>query len=85
MNQYGWTPAYVAAIEEHDRVVLQQRIGAARQLMSERLSRLISHPMTHVESEEFRRLCDCRRALDLLERVSNDIDLFPAQEYGRSA
>ena len=27
MNHYSWTSAYVAAIEEHDRVELQKRIG----------------------------------------------------------
>ncbi len=85
MNHYSWTSAYVAAIEEHDRVELQKRIGAARKLMSERLSTLVGGSMTNAESEEFRCLCDARRALDLLQRISNDVDLIPFDEEKTSA
>lgn len=85
MNQYSWTSAYTAAIEEHDRIALQKRIGEARKTMAERLSGLVAGSMANGESEEFQRLCDARRALDLLERVSNNVDLFPPSEMWKSA
>lgn len=85
MKSYSWTSAYVAAIEEHDRIELQKRIGIARELMSERFSALVGGSMTNGEHEEFRELCNARRALDLLERVSNDGDLFELEEQKESA
>ena len=85
MNNYGWTLAYVAAIEEHDRAELQKRIGEARKLMLERLPKLIGGTMADGNTEEFRSLRDARRALDLLERVSNDVDLLGPQEMSKSA
>ena len=85
MNQYSWTSAYTAAIEERDRVTLQKQIRNARKVMAERLSRLVTGSMANGESEEFQRLCDARRALDLLERVSNNVDLFPPPEMRKSA
>ena len=85
MKRYSWTSEYVAAIEEHDRGELQKRIGVVRRLMSERFATLIDRSMTNGEYEEFRRLRDARRALDLLERVSNDGDLFESDEWQKSA
>lgn len=85
MKCYSWTPAYVAAIEEHDRVALQKRIGIARHLMSERLAMLGVAFVTNSDSEEFQRLCDACRCLDLLERVSNGNDLFARPEERESA
>lgn len=85
MKHYGWTSEYVAAIEEHDRAELQRRIAIARKLMSERFSSLMDRSMTVGEHEEFHRLRDARRALDLLERVSNGGDLFGPEEWRKSA
>jgi hypothetical protein len=85
MIRYSWTSAFVAAIEEHDRVKLQKRIGAATRVMRQRSSALLAHGMTNRERDEFRRLCDARRALDLLHRVSNDVDLFTPDEQPKSA
>lgn len=85
MKRYGWTSEYVAAIEEHDRGELQRRISIVRKLMSERFAALADRAMTNEEYEEFRRLRDARRALDLLERVSNDGELFEPEEWRQSA
>lgn len=85
MKRYGWTSEYIAAIEEHDRAELQMRIAIARRLMSERFSTLMDRSMSDGEYEEFRRLRDARRALDLLERVSNDGELFETEEWRKSA
>ena len=85
MKRYGWTSEYIAAIEEHDRAELQRRIAIARTLMSERFSALMDRSMSDGENEEFQRLRDARRALDLLERVSNDGELFEPEERRKSA
>ena len=85
MKRYTWTSAYVAAIEEHDRAELQLRIELARKMMTERFSVLMNGYMALREYEEFRRLRDARRALDLLERVSNDGNLFEPEEARKSA
>jgi len=80
MKRYGWTTEYVAAVEEHDGAELQRRIAIARKLMLERFSSLINRSMSAGEYEEFRRLRDARRALDLLERVSSGGDLFEPEQ-----
>ena len=85
MKRYSWTMAYVAAIEEHNRAELQTRIGLARSMMTERFSVLMNGYMSTGEYEEFRRLRDARRALDLLERVSNDGNLFEPEQRRKSA
>jgi hypothetical protein len=85
MKRYSWTAAYVAAIEEHDQIELQKRIGIARTMMSERFSALINGSLSNGEIEEFRRLRDARRALDLLERVSNDQDVLEPESRNKSA
>ena len=79
MKSYSWTSEYVAAVEEHDYAELQRRIAIARRLMSDRFSALMDRSMTDGEYEELRQLRDARRALDLLERVSNDGNLFEAE------
>lgn len=85
MKRYNWTSAYVAAIEEHDREELQVRIGLAKKMMTERFSVLLNRYMTSGEYDEFRRLRDARRALDLLERVSNGGELFAPEARRKSA
>ncbi len=85
MKRYSWTSAYVAAIEEHDHAELQARIGVARRMMTDRFSFLMNRYMTTREYEEFQKLRQAHRALELLERVSNGGNLFTPEKRKKCA
>ena len=85
MKRYRWTSAYMAAIEEHDRAALQVRIGLARRMMTDRFSVLMNGNMTTREYEEFRKLREAHRSLELLERVSNGGKLFTQEKRKKCA
>ena len=73
MGAYVWTPTFLSVLEEQDRIKLQKKIASARSEIITRHSELMaSSDGTDARREEFERLCDARRILDLLQQVSND-------------
>ncbi len=73
MSAYLWTPTFLSVLEEHDRIKLQKKIASAKSEIMARHSELrSSSDGTAAQREEFERLCDARRILDLLKHVSSD-------------